>query len=562
MSIKYKFENGKHQKLFSESLKQIADPKFLQRLWSKDGSLWTDDPAHHAVASNRLGWLSLPSQMQREAARLEEYARTKVFRKFKHVVHLGMGGSSLAPEVFFKTLGSAADYPKLIALDSTDPDQIDDVLKTIDLDWTLFIVASKSGSTVETSSLAKFFYDEVSHSNPATPREHFVAITDPGTSLQAEGEAKYGKVFLNQADIGGRYSALSFFGLVPFALLGRDVARFLEKGEEQEIACGAESPVESCDAVKLGAFLGELAASGANKLTLQTSPSLATVGWWIEQLVAESTGKEGKGILPVNAEEMTAPDLYSEDRVFVYMKLQGDIELDKEEKLRVFKDNGFPVVTIEIEDIYELGGLFYNWEIATTAAASILRIDPFDEPNVKESKDNTKRVLDEFKSTGKMEFHQSPFLDGEIKVYGNSTTSGDVHGILNHLFSGKRTGDYLAIMAYLPRKSEVDELLTKLQAALRDRLRIPVTVGYGPRFLHSTGQFHKGGTRNGLFLQFVHEPEKDYAIPGESYTFKNLFRAQAIGDYISLKTKDKPVVSVVMKGNFLEQLRAIIGKVI
>jgi glucose-6-phosphate isomerase len=562
MSIKYQFEVGKNEKSFSESLKQIVESKFLQRLWKKDGALWSDDPAHHAVAFNRLGWLNLPSQMKCEAEQLEEFAAAKVFRKFKHIVHLGMGGSSLAPEVFFRTFGSTADYPELIVLDSTDPDQIDDVLKAIELDSTLFIVASKSGSTIETTSLAKFFYDEILRLNSATAHEHLVAITDPGTVLQTEAEKKYCKAFLNPADIGGRYSALSFFGLAPFALLGKDAARFLEKAEEQEKLCAMDTPVESCDAVKLGTFLGKLAESGINKLTLQASSSLSTIGWWIEQLVAESTGKEEKGILPVSGEDLTAPNLYSEDRVFIYMKLHGDIDLDKEEKLKALRKNGFPVVIIEMDDLYDLGGLFYNWEIATAAAASIMRIDPFDEPNVKESKDNTKRVLDEFKSTGRMELDSSPLVNGEIKAYGNVATARDASGILNNLFAGRKSGDYLAIMAYLPRRGELEEFFGKLQASLRDRLQIPVTIGFGPRFLHSTGQFHKGGTKNGLFLQFVHEPEKDFAIPGESYTFANLFRAQAIGDYVSLKSKEKPVVSVELKGDFMAQLEGIFKKII
>jgi len=562
MSIRYQFDVGKHQETFSEGLKQIAAAEFLKRLWNKDGSLWSDEPSHHAVALNRLGWLDLPSEMKREGGKLEEFATAKAFRQFKHVVHLGMGGSSLAPEVFFRTFGNAAEFPELIVLDSTDPDQIDDVLKAIELDSTLFIVASKSGSTIETSSLAKFFYDRLTRLNPAAVRDHFIAITDPGTPLQDEAEKKYSKVFLNPPDIGGRYSALSFFGLVPFALLGKDVERFLAMSEEQKDACGAGMDEGSCDAVKLGAFLGKLAESGINKMTLETSSSLSTVGWWIEQLVAESTGKEGRGILPVNNEEITAASLYSSDRVFIYMKLHGDIDLDKEEKLNALKLNGFPVVLIEVDDLYDLGGLFYNWEIATAAAASIIQIDPFDEPNVKESKDNTKRVLDEFKTTGRMEFDSSPLLDGEEKIYGNVAAGSSTTEILINLFARRKEGDYLAIMAYLPRRNEFERFFWKLQESLRDRLRIPVTIGFGPRFLHSTGQFHKGGTKNGLFLQFVHEPEKDFAIPGESYTFKNLFRAQSIGDYVSLKSKEKPVVSVELNGSPIVQLEEIFKQII
>lgn len=561
MAIRYEFKTGKYRNLFTESLKQITDLKFLERLWKKDGSLWSNDPAHHAIALNRLGWLSLPSQMEKEAGPLEEFAAAKVFRKFNYLVHLGMGGSSLAPEVLFRTFGSTTDFPELIVLDSTDPDQIDRVLKTVQLGTTLFIVASKSGSTIETSSLAKFFYDKLYELNGATASGHFLAITDPNTSLQDEGEMKYSKVFLNPPDVGGRNSALSFFGLVPFALLGKDVSKLLTRCRMREELCGPNSSVSQCGPVEMGAFLGKLAESGIDKLTLQTSSSLSTFGWWIEQLVAESTGKEGKGILPVNGERLTGPAFYSSDRVFVHVRLVGDIDVYKEERLSTLIRNGFPVVIVEIDDIYDLGGLFYDWEVATAAAASIIRIDPFDEPNVKESKDNTKRVLDVFESTGKMDFDVAPMLDGEIKVVGNVEPAKDFSGVLNNLFSQRKVGDYLAIMAYMTRTDGATKQLESLQASLRDRLRIPVTVGFGPRFLHSTGQFHKGGTKNGLYLQLVFEPENDFAVPGESYSFKELFRAQAIGDYVSLKTKGKPLVSVVISADYPLKIEEMFDKI-
>jgi transaldolase/glucose-6-phosphate isomerase len=569
MTIKYQFEAGKYEKLLSESSKQIIESRFVQRLFEKDGSLWTDDPSHHEVALKRLGWLELPSHMKGQAAQLEQFASEKVFRNFRHVVHLGMGGSSLAPEVFFETFRNAADFPELIVLDSTDPDQIDDVLGNIRLEHTLFIVASKSGTTIETSSLAKFFYARLSDKEPNTVREHFIAITDPVTVLQSEGEKKYSKVFINPPDIGGRYSALSYFGLVPFAIIGRDVSRLIAMAEKRENVCRSGGPDNLYDGAKLGAFLGKLAEAGVNKMTLQTSPSLATVGWWIEQLVAESTGKDGKGILPVDGEKITASNFYSSDRVFVYLKLRGDVDLDKEEKLKVLGRTGFPVVSIEMDEVYDLGGFFYDWEVATAAAASIMRIDPFDEPNVKESKDNTKRVLDEFSREGVSEGEPinvglEPVLlsNAEMKIYGNIGTADTLVGILKNLFAGKKEGDYLALMSYFPRRKEYEEFLVELQASLRDRLHIPVTSGFGPRFLHSTGQFHKGGTKNGLFLQFIHQPENDFEIPGESYTFKNLFRAQAIGDYISLKSKGKPVVSIELENNPIPKLKEIFGEII
>ncbi|HEY9166775.1 MAG TPA: glucose-6-phosphate isomerase [Candidatus Kryptonia bacterium] len=561
MSIKYEFAAGKYQSDFSSALTQLSGENFLARLWEKDGSLWSDEPAHRAVALNRLGWLNLPSRMIREASVLEDYASAESYRKFTHIVHLGMGGSSLAPEVLFRSIASAEGYPELTVLDSTDPDQIESVLQKIKLESSLFIVASKSGTTIETHSLAKFFYETMLNRYPENIASHFIAITDPGTALQTAGEAKYARVFLNPPDIGGRYSALSYFGLVPFALIGGDLTRFLRKSVEEENACGPTMPTPDCSAVQLGAFLGALCSAGANKLTIETSPTISTVGWWIEQLVAESTGKNGKGILPVTGEEMTVPSFYSSDRVFVHMKIRGDVELEKEEKLRILSQNGFPVVSIQLDEVFDLSGLMYQWEVATAAASAIIRVDPFDEPNVTESKDNTKMLLHQFESKGSIQFDEVPLISGPEKIYGNVERSGNVYSVLNSLFGRNKAGEYLAIMAYLPRVDEVDELLERLRVLLRNRLRIPATVGYGPRFLHSTGQFHKGGTPNGLFLQFVHSPAATYKIPGEDYDFATLIRAQAAGDYLALKRKGKPVVSIHLS-DYLADLKKIIAGIV
>lgn len=557
MAISYDFQIGKADTLLSEGLKDLDSKEFLKKMWQRDGTVWTADPRHHVIAAHRLGWLDLPGKMRQQAESLEQFARDRVFRKASHIVHLGMGGSSLAPEVFFKTFGNAADYPELIVLDSTDPDHIQHVISKVEIESTLFIVASKSGGTIETASLAKLFYDRLTAAGIESVAEHFVAITDAGTALAKEGKEKYDKVFINPSDIGGRYSALSYFGLVPFALLGRDLMRLLRTAVAEEDACGIGVRASTSNAVRLGSLLGKLAATGINKLTIETSSSLSTVGWWIEQLVAESTGKAGKGILPVTGEEVTAAPFYSKDRVFVYIRLKGDVDLYTEEKIGVLRKNGFPVITIELDDPYDIGGLFYHWEIATAAAASILSIDPFDEPNVQESKDNTRHVLQEYESTGTMDFGTSSLLESPMRVYGNAQPANSVQDILNNLFSGRKSGDYLAMLAYLPRTVETGEMLFKMQSLLRNRLRVPVTVGYGPRYLHSTGQFHKGGTPNGLFLQLVHDPVNDYAVPGEKYSFSALFRAQAIGDYISLKSKSKPIVSLMLGKDFMSGLKEL-----
>ncbi|MGB9693413.1 MAG: glucose-6-phosphate isomerase [Candidatus Kryptoniota bacterium] len=562
MAIEIELKVGKQGEVLDRGLRTLRDVNFLERIFKRDGSLWSSDPRHKSIAESRLGWLELPATMLEKVDHVESFVQEKCYGQYKYAVHLGMGGSSLAPEVLFLTFRSLQGFPELIVLDSTDPDQIYDVVNQIDLSSAIFIVASKSGTTVETDSLARFFYEKIKEACPASCREHFIAITDPGTQLQEYSDQNYLRTFVNPPDIGGRYSALSYFGLVPFALMGHDLKRFLGRSYDVQTSCKSGSWFD-CPGVKVGALLGSLALQGIDKLTLQVSPSIQSLGSWIEQLIAESTGKDGKGILPVVNEQLTTPEFYSSDRVFVYISVRSEVEVEKERKLLALESRGYPIIKIVLDDIYDLSSVFYTWEIATAAAAVIIGIDPFDEPNVQESKDNTKKILKEFQLTGRMSIDNKPLFKNRIIIFGNVEAKPFAYekDVIRALFQKKREGDYLAITAYLPRRNHLETKFQRLQAIIRDKLQIPVTVGFGPRYLHSTGQFHKGGNPKGLFMQLTHSPEQEMSIPGEDYTFADLFQAQAIGDYNALKSKGKPILSIQLGKDYEHELTKLIDEV-
>ena len=472
-------------------LAEMEKAEVPRRIWALDHTVWKPDPTEIA---DRLGWLSLPEKMHDQVDQLQNFAESCA--GYDRIVLLGMGGSSLAPEVFSKTFGGKS----LTALDTTHPEAVLGVEKSGDLGSTLFIVASKSGGTVETLSHFAYFFDKVRDGS------QFVAITDPGTPLEALARAKgFRRVFLNPADIGGRYSALSYFGLVPAALIGMDLDALLDSAEEMACACADCVPVAENPGLWLGALIGEAAIAGRDKLTLLLPEEISAFGAWLEQLIAESTGKEGSGIVPVAGEPEGAPDVYGDDRLFVSLGVETALE---------------PSVVIPFDGAEKLGAEFFRWEFATAVAGHVLGIHPFDQPNVQEAKDATRRLLDE------EALPPEPYDD------------------LGALLEKVRPGDYLAIQAYLPRTQENE---TKLQAArvrLRDRLRVATTVGFGPRFLHSTGQLHKVGPATGVFIQVVDEPSVDLPIPGKPYTFRRLLDAQSAGDLQALRARGRRVARV------------------
>jgi transaldolase/glucose-6-phosphate isomerase len=518
---------GTLQPTVDATVSQLQKEEVPKRLWSKDATLWTRAPEKREEIRDRLGWLNVAEKMLEQAPKLQRLTRDA--QEYEHAVLLGMGGSSLCPDVLRHTFGSAKGQPALHVLDTTDPATIAGVRSKIDLKKSLFIVASKSGETTETLSHFAYFWGEVEKADKRNAGRHFAAITDPGTSLEKLGkEHGFRWVFANPPDIGGRYSALSYFGMVPGAIIGVDVKEMLERATEMAHSCEASIPMDKNPGAWLGAVMGKLAGSGRDKLTLILSPKIATFGYWVEQLLAESTGKEGKGIVPVEGEPLGKPDAYASDRLFVHIRMDKDAD---NAGVRALEKAGQPVITLTLRDKLDLGGEFLRWEIATAVAGSVLGIDAFDQPNVQESKDNTKKVLAKFKSNGKLPAAET-------------VEAGQAAGRLRELVGQAKPPLYFAVMSYTERTATSERALSKARALVRDRRRVATTVGYGPRFLHSTGQLHKGGPREGVFLQIVEDDERDVSIPGQSYGFSTLKQAQALGDFESLRSRKLPVLRV------------------
>jgi glucose-6-phosphate isomerase len=484
-------------------LDAIERERLVERIWARDHTAWKPEPTE---IHDRLGWLTVADAMVGEVGGLQAFAQEAAAAGLRTAVLLGMGGSSLAPEVLHATFGVADGMLDLHVLDSTDPRQISQVEASVDLAKALFIVASKSGGTIETRCQFDYFWEKLPDGG------HYAVITDAGSALEKLGlERGVRWIFRNRPDIGGRYSALSFFGLAPAALMGVDLERLLASAQEMMRACGPGAPTRSNAGAMLGAALGEAALAGRDKLTLVLPPELSTLGTWIEQLVAESTGKEGKGTVPIEGEALGEPGAYGKDRLFVAI---GD-----DPRLTALERAGHPVVRLSYSEPYQLGGEFFRWEFATAVAGQILGIQPFDQPNVQEAKDWTQRVL-----------------DGE-PVDGSTADLDAVLGLVG-------PGDYIAITAYLPRDPATIAALDAIRLRLRDRFGVATTVGFGPRFLHSTGQLHKGGADNGVFLQVVSDDPFDLAIPGRAYGFRELRDAQALGDLASLKAHGRRVARV------------------
>jgi transaldolase/glucose-6-phosphate isomerase len=514
------------QALVEHALGELDERRFGRRLWERDATLWTSAPAHQAIIADTLGWLSVPADIREHVAELAGFADEVRVEGYTDAVLLGMGGSSLAPEVLRRTFGVAEGYLDLHVLDSTDPQAVLDLERSLDLKRTLFIVASKSGGTTETASFHAYFFHAVERLEGELAGRHFVAITDEDTTLQREALAQdFRAVFVNPSDIGGRYSALSFFGLVPGALIGLDLDALLRRALTMADACGAGKTAAESPGAHLGAVLGGLALAGRNKLTLFISPGVAAFGAWAEQLVAESTGKEGMGIVPVDLEPPADPARYGDDRLFAYLRLAAAADTGQDETVAALAAAGHPVVTIDLDDLLDLGTEFLRWEIATAAAGALLDIDPFDQPNVQESKDNTRRLLAGFVATGELESAPAGAAERSLSI-----ADADLPAALREFLAQSTAGDYVALQAYVAPDLVVWDALQRVRAAVRDRLHLATTLGYGPRFLHSTGQLHKGGPNTGLFLQLVGDDREDAAIPGQPYSFSVLKQAQACGD--------------------------------
>ncbi len=523
---------GNLQKKVDSALAQCDTEKIADRLWAGDVSLWTNDPETRSAVGQRLGWLQVVEIMAGETERLREFANDIRSSGFKHAVLLGMGGSSLAPEVFSSCFGPADGYLDLKILDTTIPASILEVERKIDPEHTLFIVASKSGGTIEVVSLYKYFRVKMEELFGKTAGSRFIAITDPGTSLgKLASEQGFRRTFLNPADIGGRFSAFSYFGLVPAALMGMDLDRILMRASQAVEASGPAVPSLENPGLWLGTIMAEAALAGRDKLTLVISPKLGAFGSWLEQLVAESTGKEGKGILPIEGEPVAGAESYGHDRIFVYLRLDSEGVYDQQ--VSALEKAGHPVVTSRLHGPYDLGREMFRWEFATASAGNLLKINPFDDPNVQESKDNTKRLLDGYirekkLSAGERLASDDPELSSSLKEF----------------LTSSKPGDYVGFSVFLPPTKENRETLETIRTLVRDKFRIATVLGFGPRYLHSTGQIHKGGPNRGLFMQITCEDSVDLPIPGEPYSFGVLKSAQALGDYEALKNKERRIIRI------------------
>jgi transaldolase/glucose-6-phosphate isomerase len=514
-----------------DAIARAEKEKFVSRIHAKDSSLWKSDETHRKLIDSALGWLPVIEAMSRNAKSL--VAMTEELRQgFTHVVVLGMGGSSLCSEVVRRLFGKREGYPELLVLDSTVPEAVALLEAKLEIATTLFIVASKSGTTTEPVMFHRYFYDRVTQVKGAGAGANFVAVTDPGTQLFQDAQRdRFRQIFVNPADIGGRYSALSFFGLVPMALAGVDVVTLLDRALHA-VHVSQLPQVRKNPPALLGAVIGGAALQGRDKLTLITPRPLDTLGLWVEQLVAESTGKEGKGIVPIAGEPALAANEYGNDRLFVAVRLRGS---DETSRLRELAAAGHPVVDIVLEDPLDLGEVFFLFEFATAVAGAILGVNPFDQPNVQESKDNTKSLLAEFTEKGTMTGAGGPA--------GKRIAVSDAEAIAELLGSVK-PGDYVALTQYFGETISREEKIAGIRESLARELRVATTSGYGPRFLHSTGQLHKGGGDNGVFLQLTGGPNRDVEIPNEKFGFGALARAQAIGDFQSLVTRGRRAVSV------------------
>jgi transaldolase/glucose-6-phosphate isomerase len=538
----------------------------VRRLWQQDASLWTSTDE-----AKWLGWLGITAEQISQSENLRKVAEDVKSGGFSDVLLLGMGGSSLCPEVLARTFGKIAGFPTLHVLDSTDPAQLQAFEKKVDLAKTLFIVSSKSGSTLEPNIFKQYFFERVKQLVGADKAgSRFIAITDPGSKMEQVAKAdRFRHISYGLASIGGRYSALSNFGMVPAAVMGIDTRKFLERTTQMVQACASCVPVAENPGAALGMVLGNAAKNGRDKLTIITSPGISDLGAWLEQLIAESTGKEGKGIIPVDREQLAAPEVYGTDRIFAYLRLESGPDAAQDAKVAALEKAGHPVVRISVADIYNLGQEFFRWEMATAVAGSILGINPFNQPDVEASKIATRNLTSEYEKTGSLPA-ESPLLEENgIRLFTDSKNAAELArlagnnktlaGYLKAHLGRLSAGDYFALLAYIDMSREHEAKLQALRHAVRDRKRVATCLGFGPRFLHSTGQAYKGGSNSGVFLQITCDDAADLLVPGQKYTFGVVKAAQARGDFQVLAQRGRRALRVHLSGNLKSGLDRLLA---
>jgi glucose-6-phosphate isomerase len=536
-----KYNLGAYSEFVAENIGQLKSEKIIERIWEKDFTVWGNSPEE---ISNRLGWLDCIEVTGKSFTEINSFIEEIRNAGFTDALLMGMGGSSLAPEVFRLTFGVKKGYLDLHVLDSTHPEAILEYEKKLDPNKTLYIVSTKSGGTVETMSFMKYFYTSVSKKlGKEKASKHFIAITDPGSGLEETAKKlNFRKIFLNDPDIGGRFSALSLFGIVPAALIGVDVEKLFDEALKLKNESKLLS-IEKNSSALIGVILGSLAQSGIDKVTFITSPKIQYLGGWLEQLIAESTGKNGKGILPVDLEPLTSVNHYSKDRIFVYIKVENDNHFDT--KVEEMKSAGFPLIEIEMKNINQLGAEFFRWEFATAVAGNVICVQPFDQPNVESAKVIARHMMKEYQEKGKLP---------ELNIENNGSN-------LSSFFSDLKSGkSYVTIQAYLKPEKITWQQLQELRLKILEKYKVATTLGYGPRFLHSTGQLHKGDSGNGYFIQFISEIENDLPIPdeagreGSSITFGTLIKAQALGDRQALIDNNRKVLTIELGKNNIASL--------
>ncbi len=534
-------ELGALAKAVSTRTSKYEADQFLSRFYSMDGSLWTTDPKGQEEVRIRMGWLNLPESSKALLAGLNKFASEVKAAGYTRALLLGMGGSSLAPEVMSLIFKDAMGL-KLTILDSTDPAQVLYAAQKNPVKKTLYIVSSKSGGTAEVNAMLDYFWERAIHAGRDEAPEHFIAITDPGTSLEKLAfDRNFRKIFLADPKVGGRYSALTAFGLVPAVLMGVDVAQMLECAAWMTSECSLNQPLGRNPGVVLGTVIGEAAVHGRDKLTIIADPETAPFGAWLEQLVAESSGKLGKGIVPVSGEEPAKPEFYGNDRLFIYIRRSGNFD----RKASLLRKAGYPVLTQNFSDNYALGAEFFKWELAIATACSILGVNAFDQPDVQDSKNRTLDKISFYKQHHQFIEDKPMAEDHGISIYGDIDPDGmGIRWIVEKFLSTGNAGDYVAINAYITRDQKNEAALRKLRLWVRENTKLTTTVGFGPRFQHSTGQLHKGGANNGLFLVITANPKHDVEIPGESLSFGTLEHGQALGDVEALKARGRRVLRI------------------
>jgi len=523
----------------------------VQRLWAHDSSLWSNTDE-----SKWLGWLGIVEEQIAARQRFQQIAEEIRSAGFKQAVLLGMGGSSLCVEVLKLTFGNIPGCPEFLVLDSTDPAQIKALDAKLDLAKTIFIVSSKSGSTLEPNIFQQYFFDRVKQTvGAAETGKRFIAITDPGSHMQKVAEAAgFRHIFFGMSTIGGRYSALSNFGMIPGAIQGLDIAKFLDRTQKMVRACGASTAADQNPGVVLGATLGTLAKGGRDKLTIFTSPGISDLGAWLEQLIAESTGKEGHGIIPVDRERIGSPDVYGNDRVFAYLRLESAPDAKQDAVVAALEKAGQPVIHIAVPEIYDLGQEFFRWEIATAVAGSVIGINAFNQPDVEASKIETRKLTDQYEKSGSLPPESPFFSEGSVRLFTDEknaaalkqAAAGDATlvGYLRAHLARLHAGDYFAVLGYIHMNDAHESQLQSIRHAVRDKKRVATVLGFGPRFLHSTGQAYKGGPNSGVFLQITCDDAADLPVPGQKYTFGIVKAAQARGDFQVLADRNRRALRV------------------